>query len=92
LSQVYFYSIQFINCNFQRLNLKNSKLLNCELGETNWNNVHLESISFSEMKIHKTTFTNLKFNQTYSSSISSLEESIQVHDSQTFIKAIQKLF
>lgn len=44
------------------------------------------------MKIHKTTFTNLKFNQTYSSSISSLEESIQVHDSQTFIKAIQKLF
>jgi|JI102314DRNA_FD_contig_31_233623_length_737_multi_2_in_0_out_0_1 hypothetical protein len=44
------------------------------------------------MKIHKTTFSNLKFSQTSPSSIGNLEESIQVHDSQTFHKAIKKLF
>lgn len=44
------------------------------------------------MKIYKTTFTNLKFNQTYPSSLGNLEESIQVHDSQPFNEAIKKLF
>jgi hypothetical protein len=72
--------------------LKNSNLITCELRETNWNKVRLESIGFSDMKIHKTTFTNLKFSQTSPSSIGNLEESIQVHDSQTFNKAIKKLF
>lgn len=91
-SRIYFYSTRFINCNFQDLNLKNSNLITCELRETNWNKVRLESIDFSEMKIHKTTFTNLKFSQTSPSSIGNFEESIQVHDSQTFNKAIKKLF
>lgn len=45
------------------------------------------------MKIHKTTFTNLKFSQTSPSSIGNLEESIQVHDSQTFSsEGIEKVF
>jgi len=70
----------------------NSNLITCKLRETNWNKVRLESIGFSDMKIHKTTFNNLKFSQTSTSSIGNLEESIQVHDSQTFHKAIKKLF
>ena len=41
------------------------------------------------MKIYETTFTNLKFSQPSPSSIGNLEESIQVHDSQTFNKAIK---
>jgi uncharacterized protein YjbI with pentapeptide repeats len=35
------------NCNFQNLNLNNSMLITCELRETNWNKVRLQSISFS---------------------------------------------
>ena len=91
-SRVDFYSTRFINCNFQNLHLKNSSLITCELLETNWDKVYLESIGFSNMKIHKTTFTNLKFSQNSISSIGNLEESIQVHDSQTFHKAIKQLF
>ena len=44
-SRVNFQSTRFINCNFQNLNLKWSTLMDCELIETNWNKIRLESIN-----------------------------------------------
>ena len=66
--------------------------MTCELRQTNWDKICLESIGFSKMTIHETTFTNLNFDPLSTSSIGNFEEFLQVDDSQTFNKAIKKLF
>lgn len=99
LTRVEFDTCNFINCEFLQSDLAASDLWNCEFNETTFKNSNLNFIAIHDVKVWKSDeciqikdFFSFEFSQTSPSSIDNLEESIQVHDSQTFNKAIKKLF